>query len=37
LPAGVSDDPGNKADTPETVREIEGHNARFDALCASPK
>ncbi len=33
LPAGVTDDPGNKADSPETVREIEAHNAKYDALC----
>jgi len=33
LPKGVTDDPGNKADSPETVREIEAHNAKYDALC----
>ena len=36
LPAGVTDDPGNKADTPETVGEIDTHNAKFDALCGGP-
>ena len=34
LPAGVADDAGNKADSDETVREIDAHNAKWDALCA---
>ena len=34
LPAGQVDDPGNNADTLETVKQIEPHNARYDALCA---
>jgi len=33
LARGLVDDAGNKADTPETVTEIQSHNARFDALC----
>jgi len=33
LPAGMTDDPGNKADTDATVREVEAHNAKWDALC----
>jgi hypothetical protein len=33
LPQGQTDDPGNKADSDETVKQIEAHNARFDALC----
>lgn len=28
-----ADDLGNKRDTPETVTEIEAHNARYRALC----
>lgn len=34
LPAGVVNDPGNKADSDQTVKEIEGHNAEWDALCS---
>ena len=26
-------DPGNRADTPETVAEVQAHNARFEAIC----
>jgi hypothetical protein len=33
LPAGVTDDPGNVADSAPTVAELEVHNARYDALC----
>ena len=33
LPEGATDDPGNQADTPQTVREIETHNAKYDAVC----
>lgn len=36
LPAGVVDDAGNKADSDDTVKEIEAHNARWDALCTKP-
>lgn len=36
LPAGVKDDAGNKADSDETVMEIEAHNAKWDALCRKP-
>lgn len=31
-----ADDPGNKADTDATVRQIDRHNARWDTACASP-
>lgn len=37
LPAGQTDDIGNKADSDQTVAEIDGHNARFDALCVKPR
>lgn len=33
LPAGQVDDPGNKADSDETVAEIDQHNAKYDASC----
>lgn len=33
LAPGVTDDPGNVADSPQTVREIETHNARYDEIC----
>lgn len=33
LPKGQADDPGNKADSAETVKEIDAHNAKWDALC----
>lgn len=33
LPKGAVDDPGNKADSGQTVTEIEAHNARYEALC----
>lgn len=33
LPAGQVDDPGNQADSDETVAEIGTHNAKYDALC----
>ena len=36
LPKGQADDPGNKADSDETVKEIDAHNAKWDALCAKP-
>ncbi len=26
-------DPGNQADTPETVAQIQGFNARYEAMC----
>ncbi len=29
-------DKGNAADTPETIDEIQVHNARYDALCPKP-
>lgn len=28
-----ADDPGNRLDTPETVTEIQDHNARWRAIC----
>ena len=34
LPAGVRDDPGNKADSEETVKAVDAHNAKWDALCS---
>jgi len=34
LPAGVLDDPGNKADSDATVSEIEAHNAKWGSLCS---
>lgn len=36
-PDGVREtsDPTNSFDSDETVREVEGHNARYDALCPS--
>ena len=37
LAAGVTDDPGNVADSSLTVKEIEGHNARYDALCPTAR
>lgn len=36
LPKGQADDSGNKADSDETVKEIDAHNAKWDALCAKP-
>lgn len=36
LPKGQIDDPGNKADSDETVKEIDAHNARYDAICGAP-
>ncbi len=36
LAPGQTDDPGNVADSPETVSEIERHNAKYDALCPLP-
>lgn len=33
LPAGATDDPGNKADTSETVAQISEHNTRYEAIC----
>jgi hypothetical protein len=37
LPKGQADDPGNKADSDETVSQIDIHNARWDALCMKGK
>lgn len=37
LPKGQVDDPGNKADSDATVAEVEGYNARYDALCSQSK
>lgn len=34
LAPGVVDDPGNLADSDETVRQIDGHNVKWDRLCA---
>lgn len=34
LTKGQADDPGNQADSDETVKEIDAHNAKWDALCA---
>jgi hypothetical protein len=31
-----TDDQGNKADSDETVEEIDVHNAKWDRLCAQP-
>jgi hypothetical protein len=36
LPAGQTNDDGNKADSDATVAEIGEHNARFDAICPDP-
>jgi hypothetical protein len=36
LPKSQIDDPGNKADSNETVSEVLAHNARFLALCPRP-
>lgn len=33
MKAGQKDDPGNKADSDQTVAEISTHNAKYDALC----
>ena len=30
------EDDGNAADSDETVRQIEAHNARFDTVCGNP-
>lgn len=35
LPVGMTADPGNKADSDQTVNEIDAHNARWDALCST--
>lgn len=37
LPKGQADDIGNKADSDETVREIDSHNAKWDAVCPAKK
>lgn len=37
LPPGQKDDPGNVADSPETVDEIVEHNTRWEALCRKPR
>lgn len=37
LPPGQVDDPGNKADTPETVKQIDEHDAVYEAVCKKPK
>lgn len=31
-----TNDPNNTADSDETVKEIDAHNAKYDALCAKP-
>jgi hypothetical protein len=36
LAPGTIDDIGNQADSDETVRQIEAHNAKFDAVCGNP-
>lgn len=36
LPAGVVDDPGNKADSDATRAEIDRHNAKWDTICGDP-
>lgn len=33
LPPGETNDPGNQADSDETVREVMGHNAAWRELC----
>lgn len=33
LPPGQRDDPGNVADSDQTVAEVQGHNAAWDRLC----
>ena len=30
-----ADDPGNKLDTAETVKQVQEHNARWRAICAA--
>jgi len=37
LPRADQSDPGNLADTDETVAEIDRHNARYDAICSTPR
>lgn len=32
-----ADDPGNKLDTGQTVKEIQEHNARWRTLCPAPE
>ena len=36
LAAGVVDDIGNQADSNETVRQIDAHNAKHDTVCGNP-
>lgn len=36
LPMGQKDDPGNRADSDETVDQIVEHNTRWEALCRKP-
>jgi hypothetical protein len=36
-PAAGADDPGNRFDTDETVRELQEHNARLRAACPPGK
>lgn len=33
-PAGQADDPGNKYDTPETIAQIDEHDAVYERVCA---
>ncbi len=33
---GQVDDAGNVADSDETVRQIEAHNAKYDTVCGNP-
>ncbi len=37
LPADQQIDAGNKADSDETVVEVQAHNARHDAICGNVK
>lgn len=36
LAAGVTFDAANTADSDETVRQIEAHNAKYDTVCGTP-
>ncbi|WP_156419594.1 MULTISPECIES: hypothetical protein [unclassified Sphingopyxis] len=33
---GQADDIGNRADSDETVRQIDAHNAKHDTVCGNP-
>lgn len=35
LSPGETNDPGNKADSDQTVAEIIAHNARYESLCST--